>query len=410
MKIRLVCLLVVIGAALGWFHLEQQKGRFVPANQWFLDMLVANTRDAFLEKMPAQSPEVVLVEFHEEEKAEFSAWPPAPLDYITVLKKLAEHEPSVLGMAEVLTWDVGDMPFQSQLREAMLPFDSVVLGYRLSAEKNQSPDQTMNLDDMPVLPPSDGNASRATPFQSLTALPSPALRIAGQLGFVSIDEMTDSKEETLLPFAASDGAHLLPSFAAQVVTAYRRAPFASQRLRFGTGARLSLGDKHVVPLEADGALQLLPKPTIAKLDALDLMIPEVDEDISKILGQGKVVILTNTPPQGKSAGELQAQAIAQALAMPELTRANPMSDWIMAGAAFLFALWQLRYGRFRALLFGVLSVVVGMVVCLLVFQASLVWWSPLPALAVVLASTLFCFLWPHRSKLLPSAETPAEVA
>jgi hypothetical protein len=176
-------------------------------------------------------------------------------------------------------------------------------------------------------------------------------------------------------------------------------------LRFGTGGRLGLSDTHVVPLERGGAMRLQGKPTVPKLDVLELLNPLAEEPalaaIAQTLGKGKVLVVGSG-----DVARSQAQAIAQALAVPLLHRAPPWGDWSFAGVMALFSLWQFGRGRIKALLAGILLAALAAIICMLTFQSSLWWWSPAPAAVVLATTTLFCFLWPRRKKA--EVEHPAQ--
>jgi len=406
MKVRAAVLTLLLGGVLVWYHLEQGQGKWKVAEQFFLDTLVANTRDTFIREMPATSPDVVLVEFREEEKAEFASWPPAPLDYIMVLKRLAEHQPEVVAVAEALRWDAPGTQFVGELRQAVLPFPSFVLGFNLAATPGEMlPDVAAFVaEEMPVLAGSDGDVHKAPVYNRVTTLPDKSVRIAGQLGFLSLEG--DPGDGVL--FAATDGQKLVPSFAAQVTGAFRHAPFAGQRLRFGSGARLSLGDEHVIPLDRRGSMELEDRPEVPRINALELMTPDVGDEEGRltrsVLGKGKVVVMATVSSTGPPLGMQQARAVAQALAMPSLHRLDRLVDWAAALGAAILAFWQLRYQRLGALVFGFAVFVAGLATSLLVFQSSLVWWSPLPALAVGAVATVFCFVWPARNPVTPASE------
>jgi hypothetical protein len=200
-----------------------------------------------------------------------------------------------------------------------------------------------------------------------------------------------------VPFVASEGRRLVPSLASQAVTLYRQVPYAAQRLRFGRGARLSLGEEFIIPLREDGRLPLKEKPRVPVVNALDLMVPDLGDEpareMQKTLGKGKVVVLGSGPE-----GMIHARAIATALAMPKVRRASVIVEWGLAAAACLFCLWQLRHRRMKALLAGAVAVIAGLGVSLLTFQSALVWCSPLAVLLALAVGTVFCFLWPAKRK------------
>ncbi|WP_075088182.1 hypothetical protein [Verrucomicrobium spinosum] len=92
--VRLILLLAAIGSSLAWLYVGGGRGQFPEVDPWYLDFLVANTRNKDSEASQSLSSDVVLVQFREDEKAEYSAWPPAPLDYIMAMKRIAHHERS----------------------------------------------------------------------------------------------------------------------------------------------------------------------------------------------------------------------------------------------------------------------------------------------------------------------------
>lgn len=398
MKPRAVTLALLTAASLIGFHLEQRRGGFQEAEQGFLDFLVANARSAFARHAPEQSSDVVLVEFREEEKAEFGSWPPAPLDYIMVLKRLQEHEPEVVAITEPLDWAQAEGEFVTQLRSALVMFPSAVLGFALSSEGG-----TMTADaaefaanEMPVLASIGDGDEEVTSFAMVSRLPVAPLRIAAQTGFSLLHAKAPLPTD-VVPMVAGDGKRLVPSLAAQAVTLFQHVPYAAQRLRLGTGARLSLGDELIIPLNADGTMTLTSRPQVPRVNALELMAPDVGDEtargVRQALGKHKVIVLGTPGLAGN-----QARAIASALAMPKIARASTAADWGFAAAGCLMSLWLLRQGRMKALVSGCCILVGGMALCMVAFQSSLTWWSPWPALVAVTVGTLFCFVWPHRER------------
>lgn len=405
MKLRVILLTTLLAAVLGWFAYEQQQGRTQDAEQWFLDFLLANGQETFAKAAPAESPDVVLVEFLEKDKAEYSAWPPAPLDFLMVLKRLVEHEPQVVAVVDPLRWEQAQTEFVTQLRNALVPFPSVVMGFHLASEGSDMNQEQSKFaaDEMPVFPQAEGGRQGAPKFSRVTQIPDWSLRIVSQAGFSSISGITPPKDG--VHFVADDGKRLVPSLAVQVITLFHHVPYVAQRLRFGTGARLSLGDQFVIPLGDDGTFALSDTQAVPSVNALELMTPDLGDDTSRavqtMLGKGKVIVLGNGPRSS-----LHARAIASALAMPRIVRAPASVDWSFAAVAGLFCFWQLRCRRVKALATGLVALIAGLAICLLVFQSSLVWWPPSAALLLLATGTVFCFLWPAKKKPVAVAEVP----
>ncbi len=398
MKARATTLFILLAVALGMFNLVEKRGRLQETKQWFLDFLVANARDKIEIRAKEDTKDVVLVQFDEKDRSEYSDWPPAPLDYIIALKRLYAHEPEVLAIAEPLRWDNADTQFISQLRQAMVPFPNVVLAFDISSEGAGMSVETGDFasNEMPALNCRDDGSKNVLVFTRVTSVPDKSLRVAVESGFTQLAHPTIENNLSIVPFVAFDGQHLVPSLAAQAVTLFRHVPYASQRIAFGAGARLSLGDEHMVPLAPNGALILDDKLKVPTINALDLMSPDIgDADSNRIrntLGKKKIIVISTS-----NRGGIQARAIAQALSSPPLHR-KPMT-WDMGGAALacLIGFWQLHYRRIGAVTIGLFFALTSLIVSLLVFQSSLSWWSPIATMVVTCASTLFCLIWPKKS-------------
>src|ERR1022692_433060 len=122
MRLRAIILSALLCiAALVTLH-EKGGERWRTGERLFLDFLVANARDQFEDVEIAPSTDVVFIEFNERDKAEFSAWPPAPLDYIMALKRIAPHEPDVVAFTDVLDWPKANAQFTSELQQLFLGF------------------------------------------------------------------------------------------------------------------------------------------------------------------------------------------------------------------------------------------------------------------------------------------------
>lgn len=394
MKIRALILLCLLGGVFAWLERERGSGRMGAAEQGFLDFLVANARERFDKNAPKPADEVVLVEFREEDKAEFSAWPPAPIDHLMVLKRLVAHEPDVVAFAMPLTWDAAQGQFANELRDEFLKFPFTVLGYSATAAPPGSA-AGQATGDLEVLGLATSAADDASLAYTLTPLgvPEKNLRTQMQLGFLSW--VLDGENQRRDLFVARFGDRFVPSLAAQVVGLYKRVTFTEQRLRFGRGAGLYLGSERFVPLAADGTISPKLSGQPVSVNALELMTPdlgdEASREVSRKLGKHKLIVISTTP----SSWSGQASDAAWALALPTLKRAPLWADWAMGAAAALAGLWQLRRRRLGALVSGFVLAVGGAAVCLVGFQAALTWWSPMFALGSLVASTLFCFVWPR---------------
>ncbi len=389
MKLR-AGILVIFLAVAAFFTLREKGGhRWSQGEHLFLDFLIANTRDRFERTEIEPSPEVVVIEFNEKDKAEFSAWPPAPLDYIMLLKRIAKHEPDVVVMGDVLKWDKADVPFLGELQESFRQFPLVALAFGATLHDHTEP-STINVDaDLPVFKFVQGDASSAPKLGNFI-FPEKQLRTQMELGFVATSAGGKSERPTLLVARAGDS--LVPSLDAQMIALKEHIPYADQRLRFGIGAGLHLGEHRFIPLANDGSVKPRLKSDPVRINAIDLLTPDLGDNagraLAKKLGKHKLIIL-GTNADGRTA--------AWALALPTLHRAPAWMEWVTASAALLLAFVQLRYRRFGAVAFGTCVLALGLAAAIVSFQSSLTWCAPHLALAFTLCGSVFCFLWPHKA-------------
>lgn len=397
-KWRVIILAILLAAVAGAYLELRKRGEVRLAEQWYLGFLVANAREKLETELPNVSPNVVLVKFDEKDRDEYGGWPPVTLDWLMVMKRLAAFSPEVVAVVEPLNWEGAAGEFVRQLRESMLPFPSVVLGFGVSAEGREM-SETAKAFTTEGLPEVRGAivSAQAAQVNGVTIVPDRVLRTGMHTGFSSVEGLPQSEYRELL--VAAYGEKLVPSFAAQVVTLFRRAPFATMRLIFGAGAHLSLADEYVVPLTPRGELHVGSKPEVPVVDALDLLLPDLGDEASKelaqVLGKGKVVILSTNA----DAAMKQVRAVATGLGYPALKRSPAYVEWGMALVAALWCLLHLiRKGRFGGILLGVVAVALVTGVNIGIFQTQLMWWSPLLAFGMIAATAVFVFLSPYKER------------
>ncbi len=394
MKQRPVMLAIVLAAAVTCALLARGGTRWNDAEGWFLDFLVANVRDRFEKEDLTPAEEVVYVGFNETDKAEFSAWPPAPIDYIMALRKIKPHEPAVIAFGDVLKWDQSGTQFIDELQQSLVGFNQVALAFAATTGATSESGYVNEDKEVPNIASVEGDIS-ASPKLSRLIFPDARLSTQMQLGFVAtrLDQPGDAPP--LLVARADDS--LVPSLAAQMIALQSHAPYVSQRLRFGVGAGLYLGGERFVPLSPDGTAQPRLKGDVARVSALDLLTPELGDAASEALagklGKNRLVILGTSP----SPAETHARVAAWALALPRLRLAPDYVCWLATVIAGLVVFWQLRFGRWGAAIFGMGAIAVLLGTALAVFQSSLIWWSPLLPGIVLLAGTIFCMAWPRRA-------------
>lgn len=394
MKLRPVMLAVVMAASV-IFALSVKDGpRWNAAEDWYLDFLVANMRDRMENTEQSPAKDVVFIEFHEKDKAEFGAWPPAPIDYIMALKKLKRHEPDVLAFSDVLKWDNKNIQFIDELQQLLVGFSQVVMAFGATTGTTAESGLVSEDREIPSMATIEGDGT-AAPKLSRLVFPDARLSRQMQLGFVAT--RLDNKEDVppLLVGRADD--KLVPSLAAQMIALQSHAPYLSQRLRFGLGAGLYLGDDRFIPLAQDGTVRPKLKNDVTRVNALDLLTPELDDAASKTLsdqlGKNKLIILGTSP----SPGEPHARLAAWALSLPRLKRAPEPVCWLVTLIAVLLTFRQLRHGRLGAVVFGIGVSAALLGAALVIFESSLRWCPPLMPVMVLLIGTLFCVIWPRKA-------------
>ncbi len=406
MRLRAGILSILLAGA-AFFTLREKDGhRWAQGENLFLDFLIANTRDAFERTKIDPSPEVVVIEFNEKDKAEFSAWPPAPLDYIILLKRIAEHKPDVVVMGDVLKWDQPDVPFLGELQERFRQFPLVALAFGATINgATESPPVSEN-EDLPAFKFVQGDASSAKKLGSFI-MPDRQLRTQMELGFV-IPYRGESEEHPLL-LVARAGDRLVPSLDAQMIALKEHTPYAEQRLRFGIGAGLHLGGRRFIPLSNDGSVKARLKSDPLHINAIDLLTPDLGDDagraLAKKLGKHKLIFL-GARAEG---AETPARVAAWALALPTLHRAPEWMEWLGAAVALLLAFVQLRFHRIGALAFSAGVLALGLAAAIVSFQSTLTWCAPHLALSFTLAGAVFCFLWPRPRRVSVDANEPLQV-
>jgi hypothetical protein len=395
--LRVFLLLSCLGPALWYLEAEQRAGRFQHVDDLFLDFLVANARERLSQPASAENEDqVAFVALREEQKGEYAAWPPPPLDWQTLFKALQPYEPSVLVIATPLKWGHQSPEFVPAVAEALLPFPQVVQGIEiLPADTAPSSPPFMGdlTDVLPRFQRVDGPLSSAAAFSALITAPDPALRPSGDMGLLSARQ---SAKDWFLPYALLAEDTLVPSLIAQTFARLTRSPYSLHRLRLGPGAGAYLADGTFVPLQNDGSLAVNSSMSVPIINALDLMTGTLADALSPedkaALGKGKVIVIGPDHQEGASSrlAYLHAQALAQTLSLPKLQKLTQIQQWIAWGIAALAAVWLvLRVRRGRAFWMGIGLIFCALVISFLAFQASLLWCPPtIPAALIAIGALL----------------------
>ncbi|MDB6119195.1 MAG: hypothetical protein JWO08_2976 [Verrucomicrobiaceae bacterium] len=381
-----VLLLLLSGLGWGLFG-EQAKGRFRKVDETFVDFLLANARGQF-KPDPAKLGEVVFVRLREEDKKEYSSWPPRPIDYLMVTKGLAAYEPSVLVVADPLSWPEPKLDSIPELAQTLLPIPSVVLAAE-ATEKDKADEMTIAFarDHLPSIERLGGESQQLTELPLLARVPEPALVPERDIGIIT---------KPHLSLALRHEKHAVPSLVLAAISRATRTPYSSQRLHTGPGAGMHLGSDRFIPLETDGTFKLaaVPVPAVNGLELMTNSIIDADPAVTKTLGKGKTIVMgIDNDSKTATSARTQAQAIAGLLTLPQLHevgRTGQTIIWIIAGLAGMSLLLlpkQKATFRTLALLFIV-------VLCSYVaFLADLVWFPLTIPASLILGAGAFTRLF-----------------
>ncbi len=402
--VRLIILIACLGAT-GW-HLEreQRAGHFQRVDDLFLDFLVANARERLSQPEPGKDSPVALISLREEQRAEYAAWPPPPLDWQTILKGLQAYEPSVVVIPSPLFWGTPSPEFVPAVSEALLPFPSVVLGVEtLLAESALSAPAFMGglESQLPRFQRVDGPLDLAQAFSALITAPDAKLRAQSELGLGAAT--TDQS----LPYALREGESLVPGVIAQTLARYTASPYSMHRLRLGPGAGAYLAQGLFVPLETDGSIKSQSSAKVPTVNALDLMTGTLADGVSaadkQALGKGKIIVIGpdhEIAGQTPSLARLHAQALAHLLSLPRLQVLSPLQQWIAWSIAVFAAFWiVLRVRRGRALQAGIAFIFAALVLSFLAFQSNLLWCPPTLPVALIGTGALVGMIFGRSGKV-----------
>jgi hypothetical protein len=415
MFVRVVLTLLCLAATAGYLDREQKAGRFHRVDELFLDFLVSNTRGRF--EKPEGGGDVVLVEMREQERADYAAWPPPPLDWQTLLKQLQTYQPEVLVIATPLNWGNPTPDFAPAVAEALLAFPSVILGIETQVAEATKTNAAF-LGDLDSLLPHfqqvDGDLSRAPRLASLITAPDASVRASTELGLLSANRVED---EWRLPYALRDQDRFIPTVLAAALARHSRSPYSGgHRLRLGPGAGAYLQGGQYVPLEISGEFTVPEDSTVPTVNALHLMagnlVDVLPEEDKAALGKARILVVGTTqaeaPGEPPSLPTLYARALDRLLALPRLRVLTEMEQWIAWGIAGAAALWiVLRVRRVRAFGAGLGLIFAGLVVSYLCFQSNLLWCPPALPTALIAVGMILGRMLGRKEPTAP-AETAQE--
>lgn len=398
--VRAILLLSVLSGLAWWLHGEQERGRFRRLDEGFLDFLLANARQE-MKPDSAKLNDVVLVQLREDDKGEYAAWPPLPIDYQMIVKNLATYEPSVLVIADPLLWPEPKPEFIDSLAQALLPIPRIILAASVSSDGTADEGSIKVLRErIPVITRSDNQGNPLPEVKRVDAMPEPALARQSDIGVV----MQGSAHVAV---RAREG--LMPSLELQALANAGQVPFERIRITTGPGAGVHFSDAWFVPTPPNGTWGTT-NVAITNVNALDLMVPEVtgtDTDLAKALGKGKTIILGMARDAGGATSKASqcAATVASALALPRVNVLSPTGQFIAWGIAGSLGLLLLLWPKHKAITRALLFLFLALTASYLAFQALQVWCPPAIPSALIAASGLLVRLFGRRPKDEPTTKS-----
>ena len=125
-------LFVLICAAAAFFvNREDERGGLADLNRTYVDWLLGNSKEQL------RPPSVTLLKIERTDEAIFQRWPPGPIDYSIMLRRLAIYDPKVVAVEPALRWAEADDGELEVLRAAGLEFEpgQLLLGAALQWNK-----------------------------------------------------------------------------------------------------------------------------------------------------------------------------------------------------------------------------------------------------------------------------------
>jgi CHASE2 domain-containing sensor protein len=398
--VRAFLLLCVLSGLAWWLHGEQERGRFHAVDEGFLDFLLANVRDE-LKPDPAKLDDVVLVQLREEDKKEFAAWPPLPIDYQMILDRLAAHQPRAVVIVDSLQWPKAKAEELEPLAVSLQKVaPRVVLTASVSSQGDANAEALNTLRErLPVITRVEGDVTSLPVIARADATPDASLMRQGDVGLTI---------HGALPLVMRLGDALVPSLQLQALANAGGVAFGQLRINVGPGAGLHLGDEWFVPALTKG-LWMKPETKVVTVNALDVMTPELAEAgdaWKKALGTGRVLVIGTDHDGGEpSMARTTAMVLANALALPRL-RVLPelwqFTTWAVCGLLGMALLW---WPKQKAITRAILLLVLALTASYLAFQSFQTWCPPAIPVTLIVASGLFVRLFGRRQIEPPTAKT-----
>ena len=398
---KAILFLLICAAAAFFVQREDDSGSLASANRIYIDWLLGNS------KQRLQEPSVTLLTIDEEQAQIYQNWPPDPIDFSIMLRRLQLCGPKVIAAEPALHWIDADEDQLEILRTAGLKCESgqLLLGAVLQLNAAAAPMRESTLSLLRPLSEVKGDLSNIPEFTTVSSLPDRRLTAIGApVGFTEIDlgDEAPSGDALRAPLLARVGDTIVPSFVLLATMLELDAKAADVRVHLGN--KIIIKDDLIIPIDKTGALNVftglratLPvsKASILVLDpaadgggaggqlgksereALEsrIVLLGMDDEKSRIIAAGR--------GENISRAELFALAIATIQSGRYIEKVAAAVSWAVAGGIVLLGLLLIRLPRKRATGLSLLLVVLYFAGSMILFQSTPRWIPPAVPIALL---------------------------
>ena len=408
---KAILFLLICTAVTFFVQREEDGGAVDGVNRTYVDWLRGNS------KQQLSSPSVTLLSIDEEQAPILQNWPPEPLDFSIMLRRLQLCEPKVVAAEPALKWDDADEGQLEILRTAGLKFDpgQLLLGSVLQYNQAAPPLKPSTLSLLRPLPAEniEGEVDQLPEFTTVASLPDRRLTAIGApVGFTEIDLGDEAPPGSALsaPLLARAGNTVIPSFVLLATMLDLDASPADLHVRLGH--EITIKGELSIPIDSRGSLKvftdLRPSLPVSKASILVLDPSSDGGGAGGQLGkeermalESRIVVLgmndenSRVIPLGGGAkisrAELFALAIATIQSGRYIDRVAPSVKWAICAFIVLLGLLLIRMPRKRGFGLALLAVILYFIGNMILFQSTPRWVPPavpLALLACVLLATL----------------------
>ncbi len=430
-SLKATLFLVFAAVAVVLIDREDQRKTFDRYNRSFLDWLVGN---AWTRIAPSQ---VTLLRVNPMELEQDNLDP--RLDWAIVLRSLEAFDPKSVAIVPSLNWDKPDQLAEGALNKRVISMPPLTLGATFGAPGEGQP----NLDTtgMTVLTDLTGDLSKLPVVRNIVAMPDSELMANGKAAFTQIElteETASGPNGIRFPLLAKIGDKVVPSFVLQVIMNQEDIPADQVKVILeGTRPMIRIGP-HSVPVDLDGCFTVyhgmkgsFPSIEFSSLALAASPFEEVAEKLRKASKDSLESLRTNAViigydqdemkefalPTGEriSRAELIAMAVATIQTGRHITYWPNLFRYASWGVLAVLGLGLFQWRRFRVVSGAFATLLLYGGVSIGVFQTSLSWTPPWPALGICAVLLVLGILLPSpRRKLAPvssdSSGTPATEA